>query len=124
MSQARGTALVTGASRGIGAVYAERLATRGYDLIVVARDGVRLEELVTIPSLHDGDAWLRFEADRRPLSTLFGLPRRHRAIKSLFIRRRNREASMVLGFRLAMSACRHQKDSKESHDRQNSNPCF
>jgi short-subunit dehydrogenase len=44
MSQ-KPTVLITGASSGIGAVYADRFGRRGHDLVLVARDGARLEQL-------------------------------------------------------------------------------
>jgi hypothetical protein len=41
------SALITGASTGIGAVYADRLAKRGYDLILVARNKAKLSTLAS-----------------------------------------------------------------------------
>lgn len=42
-TQSNGVAVITGASVGIGAVYADRLARRGYDLLLVARNREQLE---------------------------------------------------------------------------------
>ena len=57
-SSKMGTALITGASTGIGAVYADRLAHRGYDLILVARRKPDLEKLAS--RLH-AEAGVRIE---------------------------------------------------------------
>ncbi len=44
-SSNKGVAVITGASSGIGAVYADRLAKRDYDLILVARNEARWKSL-------------------------------------------------------------------------------
>ena len=59
----KGTALITGASTGIGAVYADRLARRGYDLILVARNQERLRALASRLSNETGRAVETVAAD-------------------------------------------------------------
>lgn len=44
-STTKATVLITGASTGIGAIYADRFAKRGHNLVLVARDFQRLETL-------------------------------------------------------------------------------
>jgi short-subunit dehydrogenase len=63
MKESKGVAVVTGASSGIGAVYAERLAARGKDLVLVARRRDRLENIAASLSRTYGTKVKSVEAD-------------------------------------------------------------
>lgn len=54
MSAQQPAVLITGASSGIGAVYADRFARRGHDLVLVARNRERLEALAARLRSRDG----------------------------------------------------------------------
>lgn len=55
--------LITGASTGIGAAYAERFARRGHDLVLVARDTARMEALAARLHQENGVAIDIIQAD-------------------------------------------------------------
>src|SRR5216683_1302602 len=80
-SSDRPLALVTGASAGIGRAYAERLASDGYDLVVVARRAERLDEVKRqLESGHGVSvrplvADLSTESGRRAVDTVATQPR-------------------------------------------------
>jgi len=82
-TQQLGTALITGASTGIGAVYADRLARRGYDLVLVARDAARLEALADRLRRETSRKVEWLKADLTAKSDLAGVEQRLREDKSL-----------------------------------------
>lgn len=62
-NEKKGIAVVTGASSGLGAIYAERLAKQGYDLLLVARRADRLETLAETVRQKHGHEVSTFAAD-------------------------------------------------------------
>src|ERR1700752_2472112 len=81
----RDTALITGASSGIGAVCADRLARRGHDLILVARCRERLEALATRLRAETGRSIEVVAADLNDRGHLEGVERILRADASITI---------------------------------------
>ena len=63
MTASKGTVLITGASSGIGAVYADRFAGRGHDLILVARNQERVAAAAENLTRRHGVAVRTVEAD-------------------------------------------------------------
>lgn len=74
----RSTVLITGASTGIGATYAERFARRGHDLVLVARDKARLETLAARLRQDNGVAVDVLQADLTQSSDLISVEARLR----------------------------------------------
>jgi short-subunit dehydrogenase len=72
------TVLITGASSGIGATYAERFARRGHDLVLVARDKARLDSLATRLREENGVAVDVLQADLTNAADLSALETRLR----------------------------------------------
>jgi short-subunit dehydrogenase len=81
--QTQGTALVTGASAGIGAVYAERLAKRGFDLLLVARDEQRLEAAASMLRAEHGVQVEVLKADLTQKDDVLKLEQRLRSDSSI-----------------------------------------
>lgn len=71
-----GTAVITGASSGIGALYADRLARRGHDLILVARNRERLEGVAARLAQQTGRSIEVLAADLTARQDILGLEQR------------------------------------------------
>jgi short-subunit dehydrogenase len=81
----KGTVVITGASGGMGAVYADRFAKRGYNLLLIARDGKRLGDVANKVSEQHGVSVEALVSDLTDKSALLKLEARLQADKSVSI---------------------------------------
>jgi len=79
MTGQKGTVLITGASSGIGAVVADRLAKRGHDLIIIGRDEERLNSVANRASNETGRSARAIVAD---LTKKFDLEKVERILRN------------------------------------------
>jgi acetyl-CoA C-acetyltransferase len=70
-NSALGAALVTGASSGIGATYADCLARRGYDLVEVPRHKDQLETIPAVKQALDRAGWSLSAVERIEINEAF-----------------------------------------------------
>ena len=84
-ANSKGTVVITGASGGIGSVYADRFAKRGYDLLLIARDGKRLGSVADTLSSQYGVKVATLIADLTDKPALLGLEARLQADKNVTI---------------------------------------
>lgn len=84
-TNSKGTAVITGASGGIGAVYADRFAKRGYDLLLIARDGKRLGDVAKRLSEQYGTKTGTVVADLTDKTALLKLEAQLQADKSISV---------------------------------------
>lgn len=92
------TILITGASTGIGATYADRFARRGHDLVLVARDEARLNALATKLSSEHGVAVDVLPADLTDTAQLATVETRLREDARIGILINNAGAGLSGGF--------------------------
>ncbi|WP_043611212.1 SDR family oxidoreductase [Ensifer sp. ZNC0028] len=90
--------LVTGASTGIGAVYAERFARRGHDLVLVARNAARLDALAERLRNETGVAVDVVPADLTDEQDLARIEQRLRVDRSIGVLVNNAGTSIPRGF--------------------------
>ncbi len=81
----KGTVVITGASGGIGAVYADRFAKRGYDLLLIARDAKRLGTVADTMLSQHGVEVETLVADLTDKSALRALEARLQADKNVSV---------------------------------------
>ena len=85
-TQSMRLAVITGASTGIGAVYADRLARHGYDLLLVARSREPMEDLAKRRAASTGHKVEMLAADLPDSNDLAGVERILRAARYATVR--------------------------------------